>query len=56
MDHVIFNARTDVDVYDCTLGYMDTVKESVLKVDFGRKIPCHTGKSNLRQWRDGLML
>ena len=27
-----------------------------LKVDFGRKIPCRTGESNLRQRRDGPML
>ena len=53
MDHVIFNSRTDVNVYDCILGYMDTVKESVLKVDFGRKIPCSTEELNLSQRRAG---
>ena len=29
------------------------VRESSLKVDSGRKIPCRTGESNLRQRRDG---
>ena len=32
------------------------VGECALKVDSGRKIPCRTGESNLRQRRDGLML
>ena len=41
---------------DCTQGRTDTVKESALEVDSGRKIPCHTGESNLCQWRAGLML
>ena len=30
-------------------GCTDTVRESALKVDFGRKIPCHTRESNLPQ-------
>ena len=34
----------------------DTVRESALKVDAGRKIPCRTGESNLRRRRAGLML
>ena len=56
MDYGIFNVRTDVnDAFDCTRGCADIVKESVLKVDSGRKIPCHTGESNLRQRRAGLM-
>ena len=37
-------------------GCTDTVRESALKVDCGRKILCHTGESNLRQRRDGPML
>ena len=37
-------------------GYTDTVRESALKVDSGRKIPYRTGESNLRQQRAGLML
>ena len=37
-------------------GCTDTVRESALKVDSGRKIPCHTGESNLRQRRAGRML
>ena len=32
------------------------VRESALKVDSERKIPCRTGESNLRQRRDGPML
>ena len=34
-------------------GCTDTVRESVLKVDSGRKILCRTGESNLRQRRAG---
>ena len=37
-------------------GVWPQVKESVLKIDSGTKIPCHTRESNLHQWRDGLML
>ena len=44
MDHKIFNVYMDVDACDCTLGCTDTVRESALKVDSGRKIPCHTGE------------
>ena len=53
MDHRIFIVRTDVDACDCTRGCTDTVRESALKVDSWRKIPCRTGKSNLRQRRAG---
>ena len=49
----IFNVCTDVNVWDCTRGCTDTVKESALKVDSGRKIPCPTGESNLRHQRAG---
>ena len=28
------------------MGCTDTVRESALKVDSGRKIPCHIGDSN----------
>ena len=35
---------------------MDTVGESALKVDFGRKIPRRTRESNLPQRRDGLTI
>ena len=45
----IFNVRTDVNACDCTLGCTDTVRESALKVDSGRKFPCRTGESNLPQ-------
>ena len=37
-------------------GVRTHVRESARKVDSGRKIPCHTGESNLLQQRDGLML
>ena len=48
------NVRTNVNVCDCTRGGVRThVRESALKVDSGRKIPCRTRKSNLRQRRAG---
>ena len=56
MNSGIFNLRTDVNACDCTRGCTDTVRESALKVDFGRKIPSRTGESNLRQQRAGPML
>ena len=37
-------------------GDVTHVTESAPKVDPGRKIPCRTGESDLRQWRDSLML
>ena len=37
-------------------GVRPHVRESALKVDSGRKIPCRTGESNLHQRRDGPML
>ena len=48
--------RTDVNACDCTLGFMCTVRESALKVDFGRKIPCCTGELELCQRHVGLMM
>ena len=56
MDYGIFNAHTDVNACDCTRGCADTVSESALKVDSGRKIPCRTGESNLRLRHAGPML
>ena len=56
MDDGIFNVRTDVNACDCTWECADTVRESALKVDSGRKIPCRTGESNLRQQRAGSTL
>ena len=56
MDYRIFNVRTDVNAGDCTRGFTDTVRESALKVDSGKKIPCRTGESNLRHRCDGPML
>ena len=43
----IFNVRRDVNACDCTPRCTDTVRESALKVDSRRKIPCHTEESNL---------
>ena len=40
MDYGIFDVRTDVNACDCTRGCADTVRESAMKVDPGRKIPC----------------
>ena len=53
MDYRIFNVRTNVNACDCTRGCKDAARESALKVDSGKKIPCRTGESNLRQRRDG---
>ena len=53
---MIFNVRTHVNACDCTWGCTDTVRESSLKVDSGRKIPCCTGESNLRWQHAGPML
>ena len=39
MDYGIFNVRTDVNAWDCAQGSADTVRESALKVDSGRKNP-----------------
>ena len=55
-DYRIFNVHTDVNACDCTRGCTDTVRESALNVDCGRKIPCRTGESNQRQRRAGPML
>ena len=52
----IFNVRTYVKACDCNEGCTDTGKESVLKVDSGRKLPCRTGESNLLQRRAGSTL
>ena len=47
----IFNVCTDVDVCDSTQGgCADTVRESALEADSGRKIPCCTGDLNLCQY------
>ena len=48
--------HTDVNACDCTRACTDTVGESALKVDSGRKIPCHTGESNLCRQRAGPIL
>ena len=56
MDYRISNVRTDVNACDCTPGCTDIVRESALKVDSERKIPCRAGESNLRRRRAGPML
>ena len=38
MDYGIFNVHADVNECDCTQGCTDTVRESALKVESGRKI------------------
>ena len=43
MDYGIFNVRTDANACDCTMGCTDTVRESALKVDSGRKITRRPG-------------
>ena len=48
--------HTGVNASDCTRGCMDTERESALKVDSGKKIPCHTMELNLHQWHAGPML
>ena len=55
-DYGIFNVRTDVNASDCTRGCTDTVRESALKVDSGRKIPCRPWESNLRRRHAGPIL
>ena len=51
MDYGIFNMCTDVNACDCAQGCTDTIRESALKVDSGRKIPCRTLELNLCQQR-----
>ena len=56
MDNRIFNVRTVVKACDCARRCTDTVRESALKVDSGRKTSCRIGDSNLRRRRAGPML
>ena len=56
MDYRILNVRTDVNACDCTRGCPDTERESALKVDSRRKVPCGTVESNLRRRRARPML
>ena len=60
MDYGIFNVHTDVNACDCTRGLQrgcwDAVRESGVKVNSRRKIPCRAGESNLRRRRAGPML
>ena len=55
-DYRICNVPTYANSFDYTRGCTDTVRESALKVDSARKIPCRTGESNLRRGRAGPML
>ena len=56
MDDRILNQLTGDNACDCTQGFMDTVRESALKVDSGRKIPSHIGVLNLCQQHADPML
>ena len=58
MDYGIFNMHTDVNACDGAQGggCTDNIRESALKVDSGRKIPCRTRELNLRRWRASPML
>ena len=47
VDYKLFHMHTDVNACDGTRG----IRESALKVDSGRKIPCRTRESNLCQQR-----
>ena len=49
MDYGIFNMCTDVNACNCARECTDTIRESALKVDSGRKIPCRTEELNLCQ-------
>ena len=53
MNYRILNVRKDANACDCTRVSTDTVRESALKADSGRKIRYRTGESNLRQRRAG---
>ena len=56
MDYRISNVRAAVKACDCTQECTNTVEESALKVDSGRKMPCCIGELNLYQWCAGPML
>ena len=45
-----------VNACNCARECRDTVRESALRVDSGRKIPCRTGEPNLRRRRAGPIL
>ena len=53
MVYRIFNMRADVNSCNCTQGCTDSVRESALNFDSGRKITCRTGELNLYQRRAG---
>ena len=56
MDYRNFNVLKDVNLCGCTWGCAEIVRESALEIDSERKLPCHTGVSNLPQRHAGLML
>ena len=56
MDYMILDVQLDVNACDCIQGSTDTARESALKVNSGRKIPCRPGESNLCQRRASPML
>ena len=47
MDYMLFNVHTDVNACSCTQGCTDTMRESALSIDSGRKIHYRTKESNL---------
>ena len=46
MNYRIFIVRTDVNACDFTWGCTDSERESALKVNSRKKIPCHTAELN----------
>ena len=46
MNYRISIVRTDVNACDFTWGCTDSERESALKVNSRKKIPCHTAESN----------
>ena len=52
----IFNVHIDVNACDCTRACTDTVRESALKVDSGRKSLAAPGESTVCRRRAGPML
>ena len=56
MDYRVFDMHTDVTACDCIQGCTDTIRESALKVDSGRKILCRSRELNLHWRRASWML
>ena len=56
MDYRICNVCTDVNACGCTQGCTNAIRESALKVDFGRKKTLPTRELNLPLWCASLTL